>query len=140
MTPQQIELVQTSFAKVVPIADAAAALFYGRLFEIAPEVRAMFPADLTEQRRKLVAALAMVVGGLKNLDAMLPAVKGLASRHVGYGVGAAHYAPVGEALIWTLQQGLGEDFTAETRQAWASAYGLLAGVMIAEAYGEEAAA
>lgn len=137
MTPREIDLVQTSFAKVAPIADTAAGLFYERLFEIAPQVRPMFPADLTEQRRKLMAALGMVVAGLRNLDAILPAVKALASRHVGYGVRAAHYAPVGEALVWTLQQGLGDEFTAETRQAWTSAYGLLAGVMIEQAHGKE---
>lgn len=140
MTPREIDLVQTSFAKVIPIADTAASLFYGRLFEIAPEVRPMFPADLAEQRRKLMAALGMVVGGLRKLDAILPAVKTLAMRHVTYGVSAVHYAPVGEALVWTLQQGLGEGFTAETREAWLSAYRLLADAMIAEAYGKEAVA
>ncbi|GLS17316.1 hemoglobin [Labrys miyagiensis] len=140
MTPREIDLVQTSFAKVIPIADTAAGLFYERLFEIAPEVRPMFPADLAEQRRKLMAALGMVVGGLRKLDAILPAVKTLAVRHVGYGVSAAHYAPVGEALVWTLQQGLGEGFSAETREAWLLAYRLLAGAMIAEAYGKETAA
>ena len=140
MTPQQIELVQSSFAKVTPIAETAAALFYGRLFEIAPEVKPLFRGDLAEQGRKLMMTLGVVVNGLKNLDSILPAAKTLAVRHVGYGVKAEHYAPVGEALIWTLDKGLGADFTPEIRNAWLAAYGALSGMMITEAYGAEAAA
>jgi hemoglobin-like flavoprotein len=140
MTSDQIDLVQSSFAKVVPIADAAAELFYGRLFEIAPEVKPLFRNDMREQGRKLMTTLGVVVGSLKNLDAVLPAAKALAVKHVGYGVTAAHYEPVGAALIWTLEKGLGEDFTLETKNAWTSTYAALSGVMIAEAYGKEAAA
>ena len=140
MTPIQIDLVQSSFAKVAPIADTAAALFYGRLFEIAPEVKPLFHGDMAEQRRKLMTTLGVVVNGLKNLDAVLPAARALAVKHVGYGVKAAHYAPVGEALIWTLDRGLGADFTSEVRSAWLAAYGAISGVMIAEAYGEQDAA
>ena len=140
MTPHQIDLVQSSFAKVAPIADAAAVLFYGRLFEIAPEVKPLFHGDMAEQRRKLMTTLGVVVNGLKNLDAVLPAARALAVKHVAYGVKAAHYAPVGEALIWTLDRGLGADFTSEVRSAWLAAYGALSGVMIAEAYGEQDAA
>lgn len=139
MTPQQIDLVQASFAKVVPIADTAATLFYARLFETLPEVEGMFPKDMAEQRKKLVAALGVVVSSLKNLETILPTVQKLAARHVDYGVAAAHYKPVGEALVWTLQQGLGDAFTDETQDAWVSAYGLLSGTMIAHAYGEAAA-
>jgi nitric oxide dioxygenase len=137
MTPHQVDLVQSSFAKVAPIADAAAAMFYGRLFEIAPEVKPLFHGDMAEQRRKLMTTLDVVVNGLKNLDVVLPAARALAVKHVGYGVKAAHYAPVGEALIWTLDRGLGADFTSEVRSAWLAAYGALSGVMIAEAYGEQ---
>ena len=97
MTPQQIDLVQTSFKKVVPIAATAAGLF-----EIAPEVRPMFPQDLKEQKVKLMAMLGTAVGSLHKLDTILPAVKALGERHKGYGVTAAHYAPVGAALLWTL--------------------------------------
>ena len=140
MTSDQIDLVQSSFAKVVPIADAAAELFYGRLFEIAPEVKPLFRNDMREQGRKLMTTLGVVVSSLKNLDAVLPAAKALAVKHVGYGVTAAHYEPVGAALIWTLEKGLGEDFTLETKNAWISTYVALSGVMIAEAYGKEAAA
>jgi nitric oxide dioxygenase len=140
MTPIQIDLVQSSFAKVSPIADTAAALFYGRLFEIAPELKPLFQGDMAEQGHKLMMTLGVVVNGLKNMDAILPAAKALAIRHVGYGVKAADYAPVGEALIWTLDKGLGPDFTAEVKNAWLAAYGALSGVMIAEAYGEQDAA
>jgi hemoglobin-like flavoprotein len=140
MTPEQIDLVQTSFAKVAPIADTAATLFYDRLFEIAPETKPLFRGDMNEQGRKLMTTLGVVVNGLKNLDAILPAARALAVKHVGYGVTAAHYTPVGEALIWTLEKGLGSDFTAKTKEAWLAAYGALSGVMIAEAYGKEAAA
>jgi nitric oxide dioxygenase len=95
---------------------------------------------MTEQGRKLMMTLGVVVNGLKNLDAIVPAAQALAVKHVGYGVKAADYAPVGEALLWTLQQGLGEACTAEVAAAWTTAYATLSGVMIAAAYGEEAAA
>ena len=140
MTPEQVDLVQSSFAKVAPIAETAAGLFYNRLFEIAPQTKALFHVDMAEQGRKLMTTLGVVVRGLKNLDAILPAAKALAVKHVAYGVTAAHYKPVGEALIWTLEQGLGPDFTPEVKDAWLSAYGALSGVMIAEAYGKEVAA
>jgi nitric oxide dioxygenase len=134
VTPAQIDLVQSSFAKVVPIAETAAGLFYGRLFEIAPEVKPLFSGDMKEQGRKLMTTLGVVVNNLKNPDVIVPAAKALAVKHVGYGVTAEHYAPVGAALIWTLEQGLGDDFTPETRDAWIAAYTLLSGVMIDEAY------
>lgn len=130
MTPQQIKLVQTSFAKVAPIANTAADLFYGRLFEIAPQVRAMFPADLSQQKKKLMAMLGAAVGGLSHLDTLVPAVQALGRRHVAYGVTAAHYTPVGAALLWTLEQGLGEAFTPEVKDAWATAYIVLSTAMI----------
>ena len=99
MTPQQIALVQTSFAKVVPIAGTAADLFYGRLFEIAPDVRRMFPQDLAEQKKKLMAMLGTVVAGLARLDTLLPAICALGERHAGYGVKVEHFTPVGAALL-----------------------------------------
>lgn len=138
MTPLQIALVQTSFAKVAPIAATAADLFYGRLFEIAPQVRPMFPEDLTEQKRKLMAMLGTAVAGLSHLDSMLPAVRALGRRHAGYGVTEDHYAPVASALLWTLEKGLGEDFTFEVEEAWAIAYSVLSTTMI-EAANEEMA-
>jgi len=140
MTPSQIELVQDSFAKVAPISDQAASLFYDRLFEVAPQVRAMFPDDLTEQRKKLMATLAVVVNGLTNLPAILPAASALAKRHVGYGAKPEHYPVVGSALLWTLEKGLGDAWTDDVAQAWTAAYGTLSGYMISEAYGKAQAA
>jgi nitric oxide dioxygenase len=134
MTPEQIKIVQDSFAKVAPISEKAAELFYGRLFEIAPQVRAMFPDDMTEQRKKLMATLAIVVNGLNNLDTILPAASALAKRHVSYGAEAAHYPVVGQALLWTLEQGLGPSWTPDVAMAWTGAYTTLSGFMISEAY------
>lgn len=134
MTPDQIQLVQTSFAKIAPTADQAAGLFYGRLFEADPSLRPLFKGDIADQGRKLVTTLGVVVNGLRNLEAMLPAAEALAVRHVGYGVRPEHYQPVGEALIWTLGKGLGEAFTTEMREAWIAAYTALSGAMIAAAY------
>lgn len=140
MTPQQIQMVQHSFLKVAPISDRAAALFYGRLFEIAPEVMLLFHGDMAEQGRKLMATLTVVVNGLGKLDTILPAASALAKRHVGYGVKASHYASVGAALLWTLEQGLGSAWTPELADAWTEAYTTLSGFMIGEAYGRGAAA
>ncbi|MBO6893736.1 MAG: hemin receptor [Roseibium sp.] len=140
MTPDQIQLVQSSFAKVVPIADKAAELFYGKLFEIAPETKALFKSDISEQGRKLMTTLGVVVNGLSNLEAILPAAKALAVKHVDYGVTPSHYQPVGAALIWTLEQGLGDAFDEKTKTAWGAAYAALSGVMIAAAYPNDEAA
>jgi hemoglobin-like flavoprotein len=133
ITPDDILRVRASFALVLPIKEAAADLFYKRLFEIAPQVRALFSDDLGEQKRKLMAMIATAVGGLHNLDTLVPAVKALGARHVGYGAKAEHYAVVGEALLWTLERGLGEAFTPEVRESWTKVYGTLAAVMQAGA-------
>lgn len=131
MTPDQVRLVQESFARVVPIAPTAAALFYDRLFAIDPETKALFASsDMNEQGRKLMAAIGMVVTALHAPEPVIARVQDLARRHVGYGVREAHYATVGAALLWTLGQGLGEAFTPEVEAAWAAAYGLLSGLMI----------
>jgi hemoglobin-like flavoprotein len=133
MTPEQALLVRASFAKVVALGDRAAALFYERLFTLDPTLRPLFKGDLAAQRGKLLAALALVVAGLDRLDEILPAVRALGRRHAGYGAAPEHYATVGEALIWTLEQALGADFTPPVRHAWLEAYGLLAWTMITAA-------
>jgi nitric oxide dioxygenase len=140
MNPSQVKLVQESFAKVAPISEKAAIIFYDRLFEVAPSVKAMFPADMTEQRNKLMATLAVVVNGLSNLESILPAASALATRHVGYGAKPEHYPVVGGALLWTLEKGLGEAWTPEVAAAWTAAYGTLSSFMISEAYGKKQAA
>jgi nitric oxide dioxygenase len=140
MTPDQVKLVQESFAKVAPISETAAVLFYDRLFEVAPQVKAMFPADMAEQRKKLMATLSVVVNGLSDLGTILPAASALATRHVSYGAKAEHYHVVGDALLWTLEKGLGDGWTPEAAAAWTAAYETLSGFMISEAYGHPLAA
>ena len=140
MTPDQVKLVQQSFAKVVPISEQAGVIFYDRLFAVAPQVKAMFPDDMTEQRKKLMATLAVVVNGLSSLESVLPAASALAKGHVAYGAKPAHYSVVGSALLWTLEQGLGDAWTPDVAAAWTAAYGTLSGYMISEAYGSAQAA
>jgi len=133
MTPEQIALVQTSFAQVLPIADTAAALFYNRLFELDPSLKPLFKGDMREQGRKLMTMIRVVVNGLNRLDQLVPAVQELGRRHARYGVTDAHYDTVGAALLATLHQGLGEAFTPDVAAAWAMAYALLADTMKAAA-------
>lgn len=129
MTPQQISLIQTSWSKVVPIQETAAKLFYDRLFEMDPALKPLFKGDMTEQGRKLMQVLNVVVNSLDRLEGLIPNVQELGRKHVGYGVKSEHYATVGAALLWTLDKGLGPAFTPDTKDAWGTAYGVLAGVM-----------
>jgi hemoglobin-like flavoprotein len=130
MTPRQIELVQQTFKQVVPVRLEVARLFYGRLFWLDPTLKRLFHGNLEEQGDKLTATLARVVGELHRVHTVLDAIKGLAIRHVEYGVEDRHYATVGSALLWTLGQGLGSAFTDEVKEAWTAAYGLLSGTMM----------
>jgi len=134
LSPRQITLIQQSFDQVSPIRDKAAAIFYARLFEIAPQVRPYFKGDMTAQGAKLMATLGAVVVGLDELDRIVPVAQSLAVRHVDYGVQQEDYAPVGEALIYALAQGLGTAFTTELKESWITAYGILSAVMIDAAY------
>jgi hemoglobin-like flavoprotein len=129
MTPRQIELVQGSWKKVLPIADTAAELFYGRLFSLDPSLTPLFKGDMKAQGRKLMAMISTAVNGLARLESIVPAVQDLGRRHVKYGVKDQHYDTVAVALVWTLGQGLGDAFTAEVKEAWAAAYALLAKTM-----------
>ncbi len=129
ITEQQIALVQESWEKVVPIQETAAELFYGQLFEIAPEVKPLFKGDMKSQGRKLMTMLNTAVKSLNDLDAIVPAVQDMGKRHVGYGVKDEHYDVVAEALLWTLGKGLGDDFTDEVKDAWVAVYTLVATVM-----------
>ena len=131
MTPKQIEIIRETWQRVAPIGEAATELFYSRLFEIDPSVRPLFESvDLPLQRRKLLQALNGVVDGIENLETIVPTIREMGRRHVGYGVTAAHYDSVGGALLWTLEKGLGEAWTEEAAEAWSSAYALLATAMI----------
>jgi hemoglobin-like flavoprotein len=135
MTPEQISLVRDSFAKVAPIAPAAAAMFYDRLFMLNPALRPLFKGDMPEQGRKLMAMIGTAVANLHRLDDIVPAVRDLGRRHGGYGVQSDDYDTVATALLWTLEQGLGADFTPATRDAWTTCYVVLAGEMKAAAAG-----
>lgn len=132
-TMTQIELVQKTFGVVAPIADDVAVLFYRRLFEIDPSLESMFTGDMTEQRRKLMVMLTAAVKGLPRLDRLIPVLEDLGRRHVHYGVVDRHYETVGEALLWTLEKGLGTAFTPEVKEAWTTVYGVLASTMKAGA-------
>jgi hemoglobin-like flavoprotein len=129
MTSQQIALVQSSFQKVQPILGPATMTFYDRLFELDPSLRRLFRSPREEQALKLGQALTIVVTSLDRPDQIRGAVEALGRRRVGYGVRDGHYTTVGLALLWTLEQGLGDAFTPEVRDAWSTAYGWLAFTM-----------
>ena len=133
MTSQEISLIKSSFQKVAPIADQAAALFYARLFELDPSLRELFHGDMAGQGRKLMQMIGLAVNGLDRLDTLAPAVRQLGMRHAVYHVKENHYETVGAALLWTLEKALGPDFTLETRIAWGKTYWLLAETMRAGA-------
>jgi len=137
MTPEDKKLVQDSFAKVVPIADQAAALFYQNLFSMDPSLKPLFKGDMQEQGKKLMKMIAVAVNGLDRLDSIVPTVQDLGRRHVNYGIKPEHYDTVGAALIQTLGQGLGEAFTPQVKDAWIMVYGVLAGTMKSAAYADQ---
>jgi len=135
VTSEQKALVQQSFTQVLPISEQAAALFYSRLFQLDPSLRPLFRGDIQDQGRKLMQMLSFCVGKLNALDEIVPAVKELGRRHASYGVTNASYQTVGDALLWTLEQGLGPRFTPEMKAAWTAVYGVLAATMQAGAAG-----
>jgi hemoglobin-like flavoprotein len=128
MTPKQIELIEKSFQSVKPIADAAGRMFYGRLIELDPSLRPMF-RDVNEQARKLMQVIGTAVAMLRRPEELFPIVEDLGRRHVTYGVTDAHYQAGGAALVWTLEQGLGDAFTPEVRDAWVAMYDAITWVM-----------
>ena len=129
MTPNQIDLVQRSWAQVAPMGEAAILMFYERLFFMDPSLRILFRGDMTKQSRKVLAMLSFTVDALRRPADIMPLVQSMGRRHTGYGVRDEHYATVGAALLWTLEQGLGKSFTPEVREAWTAAFGVLAGTM-----------
>lgn len=130
MNADQIAIVKKTFEKVLPISETAAELFYKRLFELNPSFKSLFKGDMKKQGRMLMQMIDFAVKGIDDPDTIVPTIRDLGKRHVGYGVREEYYDTVGEALLWTLEQGLGENFTPETKNAWAEAYKLLSGVMI----------
>ena len=129
LTTEQVSLIRDSWEKVVPISDKAAELFYGKLFELDPSVRALFKGDMTEQGKKLMTMIGVAVDNADKLDEIVPAIQEMGVRHLEYGVKTSHYDTVGQALLWTLGQGLGDAFTPEVKMAWTDVYTLLAGTM-----------
>jgi hemoglobin-like flavoprotein len=129
VTTAQKTLVQETFREIATIADDAAILFYQKLFELDPSLRSLFPADMTEQRKKLMQMITAAVKGLDRLEQLVPVVRDLGRRHYGYAVLEKDYDTVGQALLWTLEMGLGRAFTPEVKEAWAAVYALLATTM-----------
>ncbi|MES9853120.1 MAG: globin family protein [Candidatus Thiodiazotropha sp. L084R] len=129
MTPEEINYVKSSWAKVEPIADQAAALFYGRLFEVYPEVKPYFKGDMEAQGKKLMKMIGTAVNSLDNLEPLLPVIQESGRKHATYGVQDVDYDKVADALIWTLSEGLGDEFTDEVKGAWVTTYTALADVM-----------
>ena len=140
MTPKQIALVQGSWKNVLAISDAAATLFYARLFALDPSLSPMFRGDLKAQGRKLIGMMTVAVNGLSRIETLVPVIEALGRRHAGYGVKDEHYATVAAALLWTLEQGLSDEFTPEVKEAWTVAYGVLATTMQSAAHAEAKAA
>ncbi len=129
MSPETVKMVQESFQKVAPIADKAADIFYDRLFEVAPQVRPMFPAEMSNQKEKLMKTLGVAIQNLHQVETVLPTIKELAVKHIDYGVKDEHYDIVGGALLYTLEKGLGDAWTSELKDAWAEVYNTVATVM-----------
>jgi len=129
MHASQVALVQSTFDRVLPISDVMAGVFYDRLFHLDPSLRRLFNGDLRMQGKKLMDAMSIIIGNLNRPDRIVPGIRALGRRHAAYGVQSRHYTTVGEALLWTLEHGLGDAFTTEVRRAWAAAYNLLAATM-----------
>lgn len=129
MNSEQIELVKNSFAKIEPLAEEAGVLFYARLFELDPQLRPLFKNDIRLQGRKLLEMLGLAVRALDDFEPVVSLARESGIRHAGYGVEESDYETVSEALLWTFEAALKEDFTAETKDAWTAVYNLLAETM-----------
>ncbi len=134
ITARQVSIIQSSFAKVEPIAEQAAEIFYNKLFEYDPSLRRLFKADMKDQGQKLMAVLKVAVGSLNDLNGLVPTLQSIAKTHTKYGVKVDDYTPVGNALLYALSQGLGPAFTPELRQAWIDVYQVIADTMRQAAY------
>jgi hemoglobin-like flavoprotein len=134
LTQQQISMVKETFQELIPMTDVAADLFYARLFQLDPTLKALFRGNMKDQGRKLMKMLSVAVAALDDVDKILPAVADLGRRHVQYGVRQEHYEIVGEALLWTLEEGLGNQFTPKVKEAWTAVYTLVATTAINAGY------
>ena len=133
MNAESVRLVRRSFEQLAPVAPQAAALFYRNLFRLDPSLERMFRGDMVQQGERLMKMIGTAVGLLEDQARLTPALRALGARHVGYGVQEAHYATVGEALIGTLEQGLGAAFSPPVRHAWVEVYAFIARTMMAAA-------
>lgn len=129
MNNEQKLLVQKTFEMVAPIAEVAAGLFYGRLFELDPSLKPLFRGDIKDQGKKLMSTIKVAVQSLDRLEQLVPTVQALGRRHLAYGVRDEHYDIVGQALLWTFEKGLGDAWNDDVKAAWAEVYGILAKVM-----------
>lgn len=130
MTPEQIQLVRTTWEVAAADPDTLTTNFYAHLFAIDSGIARMFGGvDMASQKKKVAQALAVVVTALDDVDSLLPALSALGKRHVKYGVESRHFDAVGDALIWALRDSLGNAFTADVQHAWADAYAVVASVM-----------
>lgn len=134
LSPAEVAEIQNSFDRMWPQSNVMVDLFYDRLFELVPDSRPLFRDDMANLKRKFISTLAVIVGSLDNLSGLMSVADKLARDHVHYGVTASHYAPVGEALLWSLRQGLGAHWTPAVEDAWRKLYLFLSGRMIAAAY------
>jgi hemoglobin-like flavoprotein len=129
MTPEQVQIIKSNFADVIKDKVNVGLVFYDRLFTIAPDTKPLFKNDMAEQSRKLMDTLALAIGMLRDMPSLKVTLEDLARRHVAYGVKNEHYDKVGEALLWTLEQGLGPAFTPQAREAWTALYGAVVTIM-----------
>lgn len=129
MNTAQIDLVRDTWARLWPMRDDVAALFYSKLFELAPHLQPLFRNAARDQNQRLMAMLDIVVRGLHHPDALAPALRDLGARHRRYGVSHVDYGTVAIALLWTLEQGLDSGFTADAHRAWMEAFALVTGLM-----------
>lgn len=130
LTESQIALIKNSwkaFRNMDPV--LVGDVFYSKLFLEYPQVKSLFHISKAEQSKKLIDMLNVIVGRLDKLDELSDDIRNLGQRHVQYGVKPHHYKAVGESLLWTLQQGLGIDWTPELHEAWQTCFNLLASAM-----------
>lgn len=129
ISPEQVCIIKHTWSLVIPIANSAAQMFYERLFQLDPSLKALFRTEPDTQRMKRIAMLSIIVRGIGDLDNLIGTVQELGMRHVNYGIQDAHYNTVGAALLWTFEQSLGEEWTFEAKAAWVTAYGILSSTM-----------
>lgn len=130
LTEKEILLVRNSWSFVIIHSAKAGELFYGQLFELAPEVKPLFKGDINDQAKKLTSMVTLLISKLKKLDDIMNEVKALARRHVNYGTQPKHYDVVGQALLWTLEKGLKDKWNPEVADAWKKLYSILSKAMI----------